>query len=189
LELEELTKADQALQARLASVRQGLADQRQERDRFLQLRDATSTLLAELRAQRSGLASRIEVLEGLERSHEGLGTGVREVIALLEQPDPGPWRTVVGLIADFLTVSREYAPLIDLALGETAQRFLVRDAAQLHQALSEHGRPLSGRVSFLPLGPGNSEAGPARPNRLIEVSPLVRVRMPVSTRGRPPTPA
>ena len=49
---------------------------------------------ADLRAERSGLASRIEVLEGLERSHEGFGTGVREVFALLEQADPGPWRTV-----------------------------------------------------------------------------------------------
>jgi chromosome segregation protein len=65
------------------------------------------------------------VLDGLERSYEGLGTGPRELIALLEQPDPGPWRSVLGILAEFLTVRREFAPLIDLALGERAQRFLV----------------------------------------------------------------
>ncbi len=97
--------------------------------------------MSDLRAERSGSASRIEVLEGLERSHEGLGAGARELLALLEQPDPGPWNTVLGIFADFLNVRREYAPLIDLALGENAQRFLVRDADLLAEALK--GAPAS----------------------------------------------
>jgi chromosome segregation protein len=193
LELQELTEADQSLQARLAAARQALTGQRQERERLRQLRDDTIQRVADLRAQRSGLASRIEVLEGLERSHEGLGTGVREVFALLEQPDPGPWRTVLGMIADFLTVRREYAPLIDLALGEWAQRFLVRDAGLLAEALLGRTEPFSGRVSFLPLTPvvrvetGTARTG-IRPNRLIEVSPLGRVRMPASPEGTPAHP-
>src|SRR5581483_2221821 len=99
-----------------------LADLRQERDRLRQVRDETAQRAADLRARRSGLVSRIEVLEGLERSHEGLGTGPRELFALLDQPDRGPWRAVLGILAEFLTVRREYAPLIDLALGERAQR-------------------------------------------------------------------
>src|SRR5581483_10697698 len=144
-----------------------LADLRQERDRLRQVRDQTAQRAADLREQRSGLLSRIEVLEGLERSHEGLGTGPREVFALLEQPDPGPWRTVLGLVADFLRVRREYAPLIDLALGERAQRFLVRDAEQLSLALSQRQQPFTSRVSFLPLtqaGPGlDAEPGDGLP--------------------------
>src|SRR6202008_2719105 len=56
-----------------------------ERDRLRQVRDETTQRAGDLREQRSGLASRIEVLEGLERSHEGLGTGVREVMDLLEK--------------------------------------------------------------------------------------------------------
>ena len=66
----------------------------------------------------------MEVLESLERSHEGVNSGVREVFGLLEQSDPGPWRTVLGIVADFLNVRREYAPLIDLVLGEQAQHFI-----------------------------------------------------------------
>ena len=99
------------------------------------------------------------MLEGLERSHEGLGTGVREVLALREQTDAGPWRTLLGMIADVLNVRREYAPLIDLALGDWSQRFLVRNPAELTAALEARGA-LSGRVSFVPLrGARDDSAG------------------------------
>src|SRR5262249_52657082 len=125
LELQELTRADEALQGRLAAGRQALTDQHQDRERLRRRGDDILQAVADLRAKRSGLASRIEVLEGLERSHEGLGTGVRELITLLDQDRSGtspesPWQTVLGLTADFLTVRREFAPLIDLALGDRA---------------------------------------------------------------------
>src|SRR5439155_15566878 len=136
IELQELTEADAGLQTKLQTARQSLLDLRHERDRLHRLRDETAETVSALRQQRSGVVSRVEVLEGLERSQEGLGTGVREVLSRLHQPDPGPWRTVVGMIADFLTVKHEYAPLIDLALGEWSQRFLVRDAGLLAEALA-----------------------------------------------------
>src|SRR5207253_8364536 len=100
---------------------------RQERERLQQVRDETNRLDSELRVTHSGVASRIEVLDSLEKSHEGLDTGVREVFAILERSDPGPWRTVLGIVADFLGVRRGYAPLIDLALGERAHHFVIRD--------------------------------------------------------------
>jgi chromosome segregation protein len=191
VELQELSQADAALEARLNAVREALAEQRQERERDRQRHEETNQLSAELRAQRRGLGSRIEVLEHLDRSHEGLNTGAREVFALLEQPDSGPWRTILGIVADFLTVRHEYAPLIDLALGERAQRFLVQDAALLGDALRSRTAPFSGRVSFLPLN-GWTTAQPAadagHPNRLIEVSPLGRVRMPTAAEGTPAHP-
>ncbi len=151
-ELQELTVADEALQGRLAGARQALEGLRRERDRLRLEQESALKNASELRERRGGLTSRVEVLEGLERSREGLSAGVREVYAHLEQPDPGPWRTVVGLLADLLTVRREFAPLIDLALGEQAQRFLVRDTDELARALRERGAPFSGRVGFLPVG-------------------------------------
>jgi chromosome segregation protein len=181
LELEELTQADEAHQHRLTTARQTLTEQREERERLRQLRDDTTQCVADLRAQRSGLASRIEVLEGLERSHEGLGTGVREVIGLLEAgADNAGWNRdlVVGMIADFLTVRHEYAPLIDLALGERAQRFLVRDADRLAEALRQRRQPFSGRVTFVPLAAMRPE-GDDRPER-----GLVDLRCAVSLGGR-----
>jgi chromosome segregation protein len=163
VELEELTAADAALQVRLQAARQALVELRQVRDRAQKLRDDTTETVSRLRQERSGLASRVEVLEGLERSQEGLGTGVREVLAHVHQAEPGPWRTVVGMIADFLTVRREYAPLIDLALGDWSQRFVVRDAALLAGALAVRAAPFSGRVSFLPLSRGPEGRGDLRP--------------------------
>jgi len=195
IELQELTQADETLQTRLAATRQACAEARQERDRLHRLRDDTSERISSLRQERSALASRVEVLHGLIKNHEGLGTGVREVFALLEQAEPGPWQAVLGMVADFLTVRREYAPLIDLALGDWAQRFVVHDVDSLLEALSQQAQPFSGRVSFLPLTPvsrpgNNGEEDHAssqhRPhdgtimrlggaNRLVEVALLGRV--------------
>ncbi len=181
-ELQELLGAEAQLLQRLQTARQHLQDDKQEQERLRQLRDRTSERIMELRQQRSGLASRIEVLDGLIRSHEGLGTGVREVIERIEKPGAGPWSTVIGMIADFLTVKREYAPLIDLALGDWAQRFVVRDGQQLMQAVAELTAPLSGRVSFLPMSAIPSEEDPAmqalKSNLLVQVSLLSRIKGP-----------
>src|SRR5205823_369591 len=116
--------------------------------------DTKGRCLADLRARGSGLASRIEVLEGLQRSHEGLGTGIKEVIRLLEEGQSAPLAdTVVGLVGDLLSAPREYAPLLDLALGATAQCFVVRDLERVTDALADLPAAISGRVSFLPLRP------------------------------------
>ncbi|MBM4071058.1 MAG: hypothetical protein FJ271_19230 [Planctomycetes bacterium] len=151
VELRELSQADEVLQAKLNLSRQTLAEQRQERERLRQFHDAAAEQASSLRQERSGIASRVDVLQGLIRSHEGLGTGVRELFALLEKPDAPPWGSVLGMVADFLTVRREYAPLIDLALGEWAQRFVVRNVDELMAALAQQNRPFTGRVSFVPL--------------------------------------
>jgi chromosome segregation protein len=202
IELQALTDADSKLQTRLAAARHNLAEQTQERERLRSRAEEAAALIADLKAERSGLASRIDVLAGLERSHEGLGAGIREVFGLLEQgvekgsgvvsagttpvaaqagtaettPDPfstpNPWTAdlVLGMVADFLTVKREYAPLIDLALGETAQRFLVRDMSRLNEALRQRAQPFSSRVSFLPISA--SQAPIVKPQAADEVGTL-----------------
>ena len=53
---------------------------------------------------------------------------MREVFAHLEKPEPGPWSTVLGMIADFLTVRREYAPLIEtnaFGIGSPVWQFVI----------------------------------------------------------------
>ena len=170
VELQDLTAADEALQARLAAARRALAESREEHDRLSRARDEAAGRAGELRAERSGLASRIEVLEGLERSREGLGAGAREVFELVERSEPGPWSTVAGIVADFLTVRREYAPLIDLALGERAQRFLVSNTEMLTEALRQRTRPFSSRVSFLPLSAGPTAAEEQRPTSALRAA-------------------
>jgi chromosome segregation protein len=198
LELQQISQAYEALQSRLGAARHDLDEARQSQERFGQLHDGLGQSLANLRAQRSGLVSRIEVLDDLERGQQGLSTGVREVLLLLQRNfgseesrhsdsdgedkeaktasgdhqssiiDPRSAASivdlrqlVVGMVADLLTVRREYAALIDLALGERVQRFVVRDAENLVAFLAGLEKPFSGRVSFLPL----KVTGPVRPTR------------------------
>jgi chromosome segregation protein len=172
IELEELTNVEQSRQNRLAQARATQTSLESERARLSSLCEETRERIADLRAERSGLVSRIEVLEHLERSHEGLSTGVREVLDYLQQGGSGNWQTVVGIVAELLVVRREFAPLIDLALGERAQRFLVRDLNQLFLALKERGKPFAGRVSFLHL----PEAKERFPRVEETVSGLVQAR-------------
>jgi chromosome segregation protein len=181
VELEELVSAETQANTRLTEARQRLHAVRQEHESLIRMRERTTERISELRQERSGLASRAGVLDGLIKSREGLGAGVREVIALTEQPSPGEWDSVIGMIADFLTVKREYAPLIDLALGDWAQRFIVRDANRLARALTGHTEPFSGRVSFLPLASATADddaLANLRRNRLVQLSLLSRVRQP-----------
>src|SRR5262249_48228341 len=74
-------------------------------------------------------------------------------------------------------------PLIDLALGDWAQRFVVRDRQLLMRALAGQTAPLSGRVSFLPLTSlTDASQDPAiqelKKNLLVQVSLLSRVKGP-----------
>jgi chromosome segregation protein len=163
VELQQLKDDDVALGAQLTQLRQTLFDQLQERDRLRFMADAAANLSVELKGKRSSLDGRVQVLHDLVRRHEGVGAGSREVFALLERPEPGPWRCVLGMVADFLTVSRENAPLIDLALGERAQHFIVSDMNALHEALRQQSQPFASRVAFLAhstaTGPRPSDAG------------------------------
>ncbi len=151
VELDHLKGAETEILQRVARSRGTQAQLRADRDQLRTEIEEMTRALADRRADRSGLLSRIEVLEDLERSHEGLGSGIREVFALLEHPEPGPWTTVRGLLADLLTVRREFAPLIDLALGERAQHFLVESAEELAVALASRTQPFSSRVTFFSL--------------------------------------
>ena len=155
--LQDLERTGADLQQRLSLVKQAHAQRLQERDDLRRRADMKQQEIAELNVRRGGLRGRIEVLEGLERSQEGLGEGVREVITLLNAERAGAApalsETIIGFVADYLSVPRDVAPLIDLALGDTAQKFIVRDAGKLDQLLDARERPFAGRVAFLPLLP------------------------------------
>jgi len=96
-----------------------------------------------LRDRRGDLRGRLEILEQLERSQEGVGAGVKFV---MEHNDRA---LILGLVADLLTVPSDLAPRIDLALGDAAQRFVIA-AGDLDAVLTALG-PLPGRVGFIPL--------------------------------------
>ncbi|GIW82819.1 MAG: chromosome partition protein Smc [Gemmatales bacterium] len=147
-ELESLHRADSELQEKLRACQANYEERRQQRQRLHELVENANQNVRDRREQRSALLSRIEVLEGLERSREGLSAGVREIMDWLEA-SPSLARVIHGMVADFLEVRHEYASLVDLVLGDLEQHFLVTDSAQVMEALAAEGRTPSGRVSFL----------------------------------------
>lgn len=134
---------------RLEGARAGWRAEVEARDGFQAAVDHLAKQAQTLLLEKKGLGGRREVLEGLERSHEGFGAGVRDVLALWQADPAGPWRCVQGLLADHLKVRREYAPLLELALGERSQRILALDRSHVRAALGSISKPLDGRAGFL----------------------------------------
>jgi len=156
--LDGLSQAGADVQARLTAARARVAALHEDRDAVAARAEAAQARLEGLRVRQGDLRGRIDVLEGLERSQEGLGAGVRQVVERLsDAPD------VFGLVADLLTVPREVAPLVELALGETAQRFVVR--AGTADAVAAAAGEVAGRVGFVPVQRPTPPAPPSLKGR------------------------
>jgi chromosome segregation protein len=141
--LDGLSKADANVQARLLAARDRLGHLRLEREELIGAATRVQTTLEGLRVHQGDLRGRIEILEKLEQSLDGLGTGVRHVLQKLKHhdqaasldaldPPPSPFHSVVGLVADLLTVPHDIARFAELALGEDTQRFVVRSTEALN---------------------------------------------------------
>jgi chromosome segregation protein len=171
LEVNALQAEDDRLHEQVSAAKQSVSELRQERELAVAAVERGAQELGRLREERSGLASRIQVLEDLEKSHEGLGAGVREALAQVARAEAGPWKTVIGLVADFLHVDREHAALVDIALGERAQQILYRDESEMAAALAQQP-PQSGRVSFLPILRGDTPRPSANSDHPGVITPL-----------------
>ena len=157
--LADLTRDDTGLQHRLVTARQSLGEAQHQQAENRRSADALQPELDQLRERWGSLRGRADVLEALERDLEGLGAGVRQVLAHLPA-DRAADSPLVGLVADLLTAPRDVAPLVDVALGDAAQRFVVRDAAALDPVLAALG-DLPGRVGFIPFSPASVGRGSA----------------------------
>jgi chromosome segregation protein len=147
-ELESLRQAESQLEDSLSKARERLAAERRRRDASKKLIADCQTELAELRSQAASLDSRIHVLESWNRDHSGINAGVQIVLEQLKQSEAN---CILGWIPDVLSVSRDDAPLIDLALGARANHFVVSDINSVLQWLSTQPEPLPSRVGFIAL--------------------------------------
>ncbi len=140
-----------------ASYKQELLDtaKRQKSER-LETLNRHSQELAGLKERLSGMSERISVLEELLRKHEGLSPGVKEVMRQAREPD-SPFRFVFGLVADLFRVDVEAAPLIELALGPSAQYIVVSPEPELFRHIERTSNQFAGRVGFVWLDPNATE--------------------------------
>ncbi len=119
--------------------------------------------IAELREQRGAMQARRTLLEEFERRQEGLGVGVREILALAKDAAGPPWNDVLGHVVELLEVDLENAALLEVALGGRAQLIVLEDGRSLVDYLGEGNCRLSGRVGFLAIGSETSPPNGASP--------------------------
>ena len=196
-----LTELDARLEA-LAHERGQLDETRQElsshvnrrHDRLLTIRArleqwrkqaaAKQAELSQLRQRQSGLVERTSVLEELQRKHEGVSPGVKDVLQRARTDADGPFQHVRGLLADLLHVGVESAALVEVALGETAQHVVVGGGREMLQCVEEESDRFAGRVGFLWIDDGPRKFPAASPvdleglagvlgraDRFVETSP------------------
>jgi len=139
---EDLSRQASGRNGQLAAATARLADRCREQA-------SRQAELAQLHQRRSGMAERIAVLQELERRHEGLSSGVREVLTQARDVKDGPFRAVRGLVADLLQVGVEAASLVEVALGEKAQHVVVGPGRELLDYLQQASCQFAGRVGFL----------------------------------------
>ena len=133
----------------LEAVSDSVTGARQARDRLLEQQDEFVKHLSATRERRSGHQARIAVLEKLERRQEGVGLGVREILDRAKTSQQAPWNLIKGSVTDLIQVDLERAPLVDVALGESAQWIVLEKIGPLGDYLLEHTGRLSDRVGFL----------------------------------------
>jgi chromosome segregation protein len=162
--------------ASLLAAEEELAQLRQQHDAY-------QKQLAEMRERRTGAAERAAVLDEIVRKHEGLSTGVKEVLQRAANPADTVFRGVHGVLADLFHVSVEAAPMVEIALGQAAQHIVAVHSRELLSFLQTDSNRLGGRVGFLWLDakPGKPTAPPVdltgqpgvlgRADRFVETPP------------------
>lgn len=148
-QLEKLRRwRDEAAQ-KVQSEAESLAAANAELARLAQRRETDRKTLAELRERRTGAAERAAVLDEIVRRHEGLNAGVKEVLQRAADPDDPVFQGVHGVVADLFGASVEIAPLVEIALGQTAQHIVASHKTGLLGRLESESNRLSGRVGFV----------------------------------------
>jgi chromosome segregation protein len=169
--LEELGAAEEtqkSLAIQLAEHAQTVEGAENELAESRNLHASRADDLAQLHGRQQGVAERAGVLEEFERTLEGIGAGVKQVLARAgvrsqesgdysqgtgsrEQGTTGaaafPWVLVTGVVADFVKVGVEHAAAIDVALGEMAQAVVVDGGEEQLSAVASGASDLTGRVA------------------------------------------
>jgi chromosome segregation protein len=125
------------------------------RNQLVEVRRRQESHQQELVRWKERLTAAIErnrILTELESRLEGVGAGVKQMLAIAKENPTGPLGTVRGMLADLLQVDVPLAALVEMALGDKAQ-YLVMESDQRLSELVTADQAFSGRAGFLPLIP------------------------------------
>jgi chromosome segregation protein len=143
-----LHRVDEAVLGQSAA-QQSLREAQARRASLLGEQEHSKQRLAEQRERRSAALARKSLLEDLELRQEGLGIGVKDILARARSSPHPPWNTIVGSVADLLDVDLEHAALLEVALGPRAQLIVLREYQSLLDYLNQGTVVLTNRVGFV----------------------------------------
>ncbi|MCF0234636.1 MAG: hypothetical protein HUK22_06615, partial [Thermoguttaceae bacterium] len=141
---------------------QRLGELKKRREDLRRELGAKQTVFSELERKRAGFLERSALLRDLLRKYEGLSPGVKEVLRATKDP-ASPFSRAFGLVADLIRVNVEAAPLVELALGRTAQYVVVPPDPELFRHIERRGARFAGRVGFIWLDPTPGKPIPLNP--------------------------
>lgn len=147
-ELEQLAEDEGGLVEHLSTAQADVTDAKGSlRSKEQEAADIQADLDA-LSRRRAVAAERASVLDELERTSEGVNSGVKEILSRARVERLPLFQSVIGLVADIVRVDVEYARLIEIALGESAQ-LVILESGELLQQVLEREVIFPGRVGLL----------------------------------------
>lgn len=159
---EQLKTTAQTLESERNDSMTRLAELKKSREDLRREMGVKQAEFTDLERKRAAFDERATILKDLLRKYEGLSPGVKETLRSMRDPN-SPFRNAYGLVADLLRVNVEAAPLIELALGPTAQYVVVPPEPELFRYIERRGSQFAGRVGFIWLDPNPSANIPLDP--------------------------
>jgi chromosome segregation protein len=161
-ELNDLTERHTGIDQRLDTLNQdtdALRTTTQQHDKTLARLDEDAVTLdqqvGQAKEQRSGLLSRLALLDEMERRYEGVDAGAQAVLAWREtDPQAG---TVLGLVADLLRIDDPRVAHLQAVLATFEDHVVVANANAFIQAAHDRDTP-PGRVNIFALDRINPRA-------------------------------
>jgi chromosome segregation protein len=164
-ECERLTLEENSLHDAEQAARDSLNQARQSLHSAERALNDEQQQAVDLQRRFTVASERARFLQDLERRHEGLSPGVRQLLLQAQEAPLGPLASIRGMVADLIRVDVRMAPLIDAALGELSQYIVVTGSALMEQ-IATGDVTLVGRVGILDAATATATARPAAQHRL-----------------------
>lgn len=156
------------LQKNLEVARAELADAQTQRATLLEAISKAKESLLNLRAEERAKQSRIEFLNALLESYEGLPEGVKFLDA-----EKGK-AFGLGVLSDLIATDEQYKLAVDVALGPSLAFYISRTEAEAREAIASLKAADKGKLTFIVLEKLSEASLPESPNfdnlrRVIDV--------------------